>query len=306
VTIPSVFNYLKRPEYIFRPRQVLYRFRRLGKEIPPVVTISLPWGLSVKVRTTEHIGSDIFHYGIFDRIVPEAIYRLADVGELAVEAGANIGQNCSLMLSKVGSTGRVIAFEPHPEIFQELKFNASLWSEKGKRNIQLENVALGETNGEAWLVDGSEFHHNRGSASLRGDAPETVQGRKYKVAVRTLDGFIPAPVKVGVCKIDVEGHELSVLKGAEQALSRRAIRDIIFEDFAPPPSPTMELLRKHQFTIFRLTASWWKPDLQEVTSETDRPPGFSYNYLATLDPQRAKDRFRPGAWSCLTCPPPSA
>ena len=296
----NVFNYLKRPEYVFRPSQVLNRLRRIGKETPPTATITLPWGLAIKLRTNENVGSDIFYFGIFDRVVPESIYRLTDEGELAVEAGANIGQNCSLMAFKTGLGGRVIAFEPHPEIFQELKFNASLWPEEMKRNIQLENCALGETTSEAWLVNGAEFDHNRGSASLCNGQPETGQGGKYKVPVRRLDEFLTPPMTVGVCKIDVEGHELSVLKGAEQTLSRRAIRDIIFEDFNPKPSAVTEFLTRNGFTIFELHEGWLKPSLAPMNLENvSRDRKFSCNYLATLDAARAIKRFRTPGWRCL-------
>ena len=296
----NVFNYLKRPEYVFRPSQVLNRLCRIGKETPPTATITLPWGSAIKLRTNENVGSDIFHFGIFDRVVPESIYRLTDEGELAVEAGANIGQNCSLMAFKAGPGGRVIAFEPHPEIFQELKFNASLWPGEMKRNIQLENCALGDATGEAWLVNGAGFDHNRGSASLCNGEPENGQGGKYRVPVRRLDEFLTPPMTVGVCKIDVEGHELSVLKGAEQTLSRRVIRDIIFEDFNPKPSAVTELLTRNGFTIFELHEGWLKPSLAPMNLENiSRVRKFSCNYLATLDPARAIKRFRSPGWRCL-------
>lgn len=306
VTIPNVFNYLKRPEYVFRPRQVVNRLRRSGKAVPPVALVNLPWGAPLKVRTDDAVGREIFFYGLFDRIVPEAIYRLADAGELSVEAGANIGQNCSLMAAKKNAQGRVIAFEPHPEIFEELKFNFSLWPESMSRNVQLENCALGETTGEAWLVDGSHFHRNRGTASLCQDNSENAQSRRYKVNVRRLDEFIPSPATVGVCKIDVEGHEIAVLKGAEQALSRGAIRDIIFEEFAAMPSPTVKLLRKYQYKVFRLTATWWKPILTEIDQGLTPPGGINHNYLATLNPQRATNKFRSVGWHCLMFRPASA
>src|SRR5579871_5650959 len=127
--MPNIFNYLRRPEYVFRPRQVLHRFRRILK--PPQATelVELPWGAPVSVRPTENVGNAIFYYGIFDLVVPEAIYRLADEGEWAMEVGANIGQNCSLMAYRTGRRGHVIAFEPHPEIFRELKDNFALWPE---------------------------------------------------------------------------------------------------------------------------------------------------------------------------------
>lgn len=302
----SIFNYFKRPEYIFRPRQVLNRVRRIGKDIPSTARVDLPWGATIDVRPNDNVGSDIFYFGIFDRIVPEAIYRLADADELLVEAGANIGQNSSLMAYKAGANGRVIAFEPHPEIFTELKSNANLWPEKIQANVQLENIALGDITGEAWLTDGSYFGYNRGTASLlnRDVGPEP--SRRHKVLVRRLDEYLPAPMKVGVCKIDVEGHELAVLKGAEHALSRGAIRDIVFEDFSPEPSPVVDFLRKHGFTVFQLTASWWKPLLTELLPGITPPPGFSHNYLATTDPQRAQSRFRSGGWRCLMFRPRSA
>jgi len=293
----NILNYLRRPEYLFRPRQVLRRFRRIWRPVQAEEVVELPWGAQVKVRPNENIGSEIYYYGIFDRVVPESIYRLTDKNELTIEVGANIGQNCSLMAFQASSGGRVIAFEPHPEIFQELKANANRWPEKTRRNLQLENVALGETAGEAWLTNGSEFEHNRGSAALSDSAPANNRG--FKVNLRQLDDYLRETESVGACKIDVEGHELSVLKGATRALSRKAIREIIFEDFSPMFSPTAQFLQKHGFTIFRLIASWWKPVLVEVHPEAKPEKGFSYNYLATLDPQRAKTRFATGGWRCL-------
>jgi FkbM family methyltransferase len=266
--------------------------------LPSVARVTLPWGATVKVFPRENVGCDIYHFGIFDYIVPESIYRLADKGELAVEAGANIGQNCSLLAYKTGPGGRVIAFEPHPEIFEELKGNAALWSEQIRKNLQLENVALGETTGEAWLTEGSDFQSNRGAASISNGS--STPGRKHKVSVRRLDDYIPASVQVGVCKIDVEGHELSVLKGAQRALERRAIRDIIFEDFNPKPSPVTEFLTQHGFTLFELHELWLRPRMVAMNSENGRTKGtFSSNYLATLDSKRAEKRFRAPGWRCL-------
>src|SRR5579871_3974155 len=100
--MPNILNYFKRPEYVFRPRQALLRFRRFGKPAQAKEVVELPWGAPVTVHPRENVGSDIYHYGIFDRIVPEAIYRLAEEGEWAMEVGANIGQNCSLMAYRTG------------------------------------------------------------------------------------------------------------------------------------------------------------------------------------------------------------
>src|SRR5207247_2560579 len=123
-------------------------------------------------------------------------------------------------------------FEPHPDIFAELKHNYERWPRAGFAPIQLESVALGKTTGETTLIMPKEFATNRGSAFLR-DGAAAENG--INVPVRRLDDFLEGIERVGVCKIDVEGHELAVLEGAEQTLRRHGIRDIVFEDFDPKP-----------------------------------------------------------------------
>src|ERR1041385_5470456 len=289
-------NFFSKPEYLFRPRQVIRRLKRIGKTRPELLDVKLPWGAVVTIHTGENVGAGIYYYGISDKIVPEAIWRLLDRGEVAVEIGANIGQNCSLMAVKTGFEGRVLAFEPHPEIFGELKRNYERWRQCGIPPIRLENVALGKTIGETMLVITEEFATNRGSAALRDDVGE---GQGMKVRVRQLDEFLNGIERVGVCKIDVEGHELGVLQGAEETLRRRGIRDIIFEDFSAKPSAATEFLRQHGFTIFELHDKWLKPRLTPLRDRDFAELGFTFNYVATLDVARTLSRFRVPGWRWL-------
>jgi FkbM family methyltransferase len=216
-------------------------------------------------------------------------------GEVAVEIGANIGQSCSLMARKAGPSGRVLAFEPHPEIVEELRQNAARWSRTQYAVSQIEPVALGASPGEALLDMGPEFATNRGSATLRGNG--TPASQSVKISIARLDDFLHEIHSVGVCKIDVEGHELDVLKGGSHALERRMIRDIIFEDFNPQPSAVTTLLVRYGYELFRLDANWLKPLLSAADAAQRNPP--SHNYLATLDPARTLARFRPLGWRCL-------
>lgn len=289
-------QFFSKPEYFWRPPQVLKRFHRIWHAQPAEATVTLPWGASLRVKTRENIGSEIYHYGVFDKIVPEAITRLLDEGEWAVEVGANIGQNCSLMAAKVGKQGHVLAFEPHPEIFEELKDNAAKWKNAKSGELRLENVALGEQEGIARLVNGDDFGHNRGSASLRSER-DASEG--FSVRVRRFDEYLKQISKVGVCKIDVEGHELAVLEGARESLGRRSIRDIIFEDFNEQPSPVARFLIQHGFEIFALVGTWLKPRLLPVDAGKRLQRAFSYNFLATLEPARARARFRTLGWRSL-------
>src|ERR1700694_2916484 len=120
---------LSRPEYLFRQRQMIRRLKRIGKARPELLDVKLQWVAVVTIHTGEKIGAAIYYYGISDKVVSEAIWRLLDRSEVAVEIGANIGQNCSLMAVKTGIAGRVLAFEPHPEIFGELKRNYERWQQ---------------------------------------------------------------------------------------------------------------------------------------------------------------------------------
>jgi FkbM family methyltransferase len=289
------FKFFAMPEYFFNPRHALRRFRRVWHAQQTHEMVRLPWGARLLVHTTESIGHHLYYYGIFDKVVPEAIERLLDPGEVAVEIGANIGQSCSLMARKAGPSGRVLAFEPHPEIVEELRQNAARWSRTQYAVSQIEPVALGASPGEALLDMGPEFATNRGSATLRGNG--TPASQSVKISIARLDDFLHEIHSVGVCKIDVEGHELDVLKGGSHALERRMIRDIIFEDFNPQPSAVTTLLVRYGYELFRLDANWLKPLLSAADAAQRNPP--SHNYLATLDPARTLARFRPLGWRCL-------
>jgi FkbM family methyltransferase len=220
-----------------------------------------------------------------------------DPGETALDVGANLGQMTSLMRHCSGPTGRVIAFEPHPDIFQELSLNMQP-SMVGSHDapVTLHQLALGEQQGFAVLDTGPHWAMNRGMSKLvTRDTPAA--GNQIQVQVVTLDNICSDTGKIGVCKIDVEGHELQVLHGASQLISRQQIRDIVFEDFGRYPSPVHQWLLNHGYTIYRLCVRLHRP----VLLPADRPSCGTFNRpsmdcLATLDPQRAVERWRPWGW----------
>src|SRR5579863_10360378 len=115
---------LQRPEYIFRPSQIVRRLRwgfRAASE--RYSTVRLPWGLPIRVERTETLGESIGRLGVYQLPVCESILRLVDPDEAAIDAGANIGLMTSIIAVAVGPNGRVISFEPHPQIFGELSLN---------------------------------------------------------------------------------------------------------------------------------------------------------------------------------------
>lgn len=127
---------------------------------------------------------------------------LVPAGKLAIDAGANVGLYTYWIAR---SASEVVAFEPQPDLAKRV-------ADSGIHGLTMHNCALSDTVGFA------ELHLPRsssGEASLRTlDVPtETVT-----VPLSTLDSFELADV--GFFKVDVEGHEEALLRGAAQTLRR--------------------------------------------------------------------------------------
>lgn len=143
--------------------------------------------------------------------------RFLHPGMTVLDIGAHHGLYTILAARKVGPTGRVVAFEPSRRERRKLFLNLGL---NGFTNVRVEHCALGRTDGEAdfFLVDGAET----GCNSLR---PPNVDEptRIVRVPVRTLDGRLRQRRidHVDFIKMDAEGAELDILKGAVELLGRR-------------------------------------------------------------------------------------
>lgn len=140
-------------------------------------------------------------------------------GDIVVDAGAHIG---SFTVKVAGSAGKVIAFEPEPENFKLLLRNTARL-----QNVEAHQRALWSENCQATL------YHNRshtGASSLI-PLPPGVCDYELEVEAVRLDDVVDS---VDFLKMDVEGCELEVLKGAQNVI-RSCSPVIVFE--AHPISP---------------------------------------------------------------------
>lgn len=133
------------------------------------------------------------------------------------DVGAHKGQTSS-HLYKLFPHSIIHAFEPSPYLFALIEKNLSK-----RKNIRCHNFALGETNEKAFLT--------RPDSDLCGQVVKTQENNSTSICVHRLDKFcldenISA---IDLIKIDVEGNELSVLKGASGMFERNAIRAIFLE-----------------------------------------------------------------------------
>ena len=142
------------------------------------------------------------------------------------DVGANTGQY-SRLVREIGPRTVVHSFEPHPAAFEKLAEAAAI------DGFAAHGFALGDNSGEIEFFDYADEEGSQ-HASIYREVIEGLHGRpaaSQKVRCETLDTVIAgmAIPSINLLKIDTEGHELAVLKGARQALASGTIDVIQFE-----------------------------------------------------------------------------
>lgn len=160
--------------------------------------------------------------GSYDREVLDYASTLRLEGATAIDIGAFMGYYTLAFASLVGPGGRVVAFEPNPVSRERLARNLSANPELAGR-ISVESACVGEANGFARfsLSDGVDSGTASGSHVSGTITPEKEEVyvsagfREIRAEAVTLDRFVTrAGITPTLLKIDVEGAEASVLKGA--------------------------------------------------------------------------------------------
>lgn len=272
-----------------------------GQPAEPIQTIGLPWGLEIEVNTHEALGRALWRSCIHDFVVAETIWRLSKPGTIAVDAGANIGYMTSIMQAKMGASGSIFAFEPHSLIYKTLERNIGRWSVSlSSRNTTPRKIGLSERTGSGVLISGDGFSHNQGLSFIDVDGGGGAgDDCGQEIRLERLDDLFPRE-NIWLIKIDVEGHELSLLKGAKTLLSEGRIRNIIFEDWQPNPSPTMEFIQLHNYALFGLGRTFWGPALSSPANQPGRRSWESPAYLATLEPAFVESALSKSGWQVLS------
>ena len=141
-------------------------------------------------------------------------------GGVFVDIGANVGTYALALAGKVGSSGTVIAVEPHPVAYARLAFNRAA---SGFTQVKLIAAAAGPSNGDLRIeTDGD----NLGASHIVNGQPSS---RAIRVPALTLQQILSdaGASKVNALKIDVEGFEDRVLTGffaqAPETLWPRAV-----------------------------------------------------------------------------------
>ncbi len=214
---------------------------------------------AIYVREAESaIGRAICEQRVYEPEVQAAFEMVLRPGMTVVDAGCNIGYFTLLAAHKVGESGRVLAFDPSPINCRLLRKSAQ---ENGFPHVHVREQPLGdrearyaffEQNGNGMLLD-LETHPN-------------AAGWDALLTTAILDELLREAGPVHVIKLDVEGAEYRVFRGARRIIETH--RPVLITEFAPgaleqvsrvAPETYLEECRALDYRIFIL--------------EPDKPPG---------------------------------
>jgi FkbM family methyltransferase len=293
---------LLKPCYVFAPATLIRRiYLHFSWPDADKAIVKLPWGMEIEVNLNDLIGREIFKQRIFDLAVSECAWRLLSLGDHVIDAGANIGYMTMLFAARIGETGLVHAFEPHPRVLDTLKRNVDRISRRpGVGRAIVYPSALGDLDGNAELIETGYFSLNQGTAKIATTETTADKIESHSVPLETLNGLFPNE-EFALLKIDVEGFELNVLRGADNLLSSRRVRHVIYEDHTLGQSGLAKVLSGYGYTVFSighgtrglrlLKGSEGKADIDASWE--------SASFLATLVPDHVMTLMRRKGWRVL-------
>jgi len=183
------------------------------------------WGRRMRASTFDrNLYLWMHRLGLMGAAEREVLGYLVRPGMVVLDVGANMGLYSLLLAQLVGPAGRVVSFEPDPDLFSLLRGNCAA---NGATNVESHHLALGRRPERMLLhrpaLNSGDTH--LGSAGAAGFRPPV------EVDVASLDSLMPG-LRPDFIKVDVQGWELEVLRGMEGTL--RAAENVgVFLEICP-------------------------------------------------------------------------
>lgn len=176
----------------------------------------------IRVSLGDYLHQRIFFEGHYERALIEWLKTSLRPTDVFWDVGANIG---AITLIASPRCRRVVAFEPDPHSAARLSEHLTV---NACENVELVRAALSDATGGGWLHRGPASNTGMGSLlEPRGDA-----GERTPIDILRADDFVRQrpDAMPSVIKVDVEGAEHLVLRGARDLLGLRGVRAVVFED----------------------------------------------------------------------------
>jgi FkbM family methyltransferase len=229
------------PRHVRVVRRILFRLLHGWRK--PHAVLASAGCLRLEFMSSSPQAEDLYANS-YERRERSVLDRLTPEGATVLDIGANIGFFTCLLAAKVGRTGRVIAFEPHPGTFEILRRNVD-------RNgfaefVQCRNVALSNQEGRALLHLFPPGKESFSSMAWSVGPGGVHASNATEVPTETLAGALGDAdrTKPLVLKVDAEGHEYEVLTGGMDALRSFDDALLMVESVDPPGALPTGLVRR--------------------------------------------------------------
>jgi methyltransferase, FkbM family len=199
-------------------------------------------GYFVYNANDSYIGRSLDLYGEYSYAEALLLQQFLRPGMIFAEVGANIGAHTVGLARRVGQQGRVLAYEPQRIVFQNLCANIAI---NGLMNVECHWMALGERSG---MLNVAEFDFTQ-PGNFGVFSADRVKGHQ-RVPIATLDDHFPYNW-LHALKIDVEGMEVAVLRGAANTISRYKPMIYVENDRPEQSEALISLLFDYGYRL------WW-------------------------------------------------
>lgn len=270
-------------------------FRRLGGKGSStcVVRRGLRWHLDLG----EGIDFAIWLLGRFEAETVRCYSSLLRSGDIVLDIGANIGAHTLPLAVSVGANGSVIAFEPTDYAFEKLRRNVAANPSIADR-IQCVQAMLVD-------VDCDQMPPPKYSswplAAARGAHPEHRGAlmRCVRAQATTLDAILEAMSidRVDCIKLDIDGDETKMLRGAKRTLDRwrptviMELAPYVLEEHGSSIEELLDILRERRYELTTLDRGR-RISMDASDIRCMIPEGASINVLATaLDADESRQQI---------------
>lgn len=274
----------KKPEYYFHLTNIVKRINSNNQK--GTIQCKTIWGATMEVEASDAIGKSILRTGLYDLALSEILWLLAEPNSLSIDIGANIGYTSLLMLHRSKPNGKLLLFEPNPNLALRLELNLEKYLHNGRATIY--KCALSNICGKGFLDLPDLNMHNDGIGSVIQKENE----HSVPIELKKLDDILKSDTIINLVKIDVEGHEFEVLLGAEQLLNEHSIKHLVFEEHQLYPTKVTDYLELKGYLVFRIQKNWNRISLENPFSPLPEDTAFeAVNYIATIDLDYVKQKI---------------
>ncbi len=189
-----------------------------------------------------YIGRSFDLYGEFSQLEVELFLQILKPGMCVLDVGANIGAFATIFAEQVGVSGSVHAFEPQKQVFQTLCANIAINSIE---NVYTYNKCVGKDNKKLLMPNLSQYiTNNFGGIS----AKNAEDNSGFLVETMTIDEM--ALERCDFIKVDVEGMEEDVLRGADKTI--RKFRPIMYleNDRKEKSEALIKAVKKLEYKVY--------------------------------------------------------